>query len=272
MGRTITALAARIRRADILRPILFTSLFSIPLDYFLPHVNFVLLFSFIFWLIVKEDARDHLIDMRLALCLMVVSLFLEEHPLETFLYFLCGWFLFKSILYLSARYEAPVPETLPMTTEEEKPPATAQDGVAESFQPIPFIPFFAGGIFLGTLISMCFLLPWDALQRDLSYSRYLPIGDLAPVTIGTQVLSPVLLCFLAFFFGLFTVSYGRFRYKLHSGQEVQFTIGDGDPIIFAVFAGILPLMTFMFSYLLSLLLIIGAYYKQKRGTHDAPNR
>lgn len=271
MGRTITALAARIRKADILRPIVFTLLFSIPLDYVLPYVNFVLLFSFIFWLIVKEDARDQLIDMRLALCLMASSLFLDSHPLETFFCFLCGWFIFKGILYTTARYEDPETE-VSSKQDEDAASADAKDAPAAGMHPIPFIPFFAGGIFLGTLLGMCFHLPWDEIQQALSFSRFLPIGDIAPVTIGTQLVPPILVCLLAFAFGFFLVSYGRFCIETHRGKVVRYAIGEGDPIIFAIFAGILPLMTFMFCYLLSLLLIIGAYYQQKRGTHDAPNR
>lgn len=268
MGKTISALAARIRKVEIVRPLLFVVLFSIPLDYFLPNVNFVLLFSFIFWLIVKEDAQTRMIDMRLAFCLMAVSLFLNRNAITTFLYFAIGWMIFKSLLYLSAKYE-PAGEAETKASQEVSEPQAASS--PEEGHPLPFIPYFCGGVFLSCVLGMCFVFPWDETQQTLSFMLQIGLSFAPSIQIGTHVIPSIVVASFLVSVLLFLLSYGRLRYMLHHGKQVRYAMGGGDPSILAVFFGILPLVTFMLAYFIALLLTIGGFLVVKRRMPDVSN-
>lgn len=267
MGKTISALAARVRTVDFKKPLAFTILFTIPMDYIMPHVNFVPIFSFIFWLIVKEDAETQLIDIRLAACLAGISFLITGDSVLTFAFMLGAWFFFKTVLYITTRFENPEKPTPKeeTTVEEGREAATASEPCEEECQNgMPLIPYFAGGIFLTLTAWMLLPLPIEETQKSIESLLTMPIMGIQGIPIGASMLPPVVIFFLTILFLAFLASYARYRYELSKGKEARSAFGDGDPIILAIFFGILPFLLFLIGYTVSLVFAMIAILRHRR--------
>lgn len=268
MGKITSVRAALGRAVDIRCLAFFLLLFPVPLDYFLPNVKEVLLFSLVLSFIVKEDAETQYIDMRLAVALLLCSLLLTESPLETFLEALCGWFFFKSFLYATAHFAK-------LEKEESQHEAEMAEDAFEQASPIPFVPFFVVGVFLAATLWMCVSLPMEETQRLLTALPQFPFFGVPTVVIGTHLVPSILTAAVMACGCLFFLTYARLRWKMHKGFTPKYIFGDGDPIIFAVFFGILPIMIYLTSFAFSLVLAAGAFFlqhKKQRGTSDVPDR
>lgn len=272
MVKTISALAALRKELDFRYLGFFLLVFLVPLDYILPQVNATPLFCFILAFIVKEDLETQWIDMRWALVLIMSTLLMTKTPLETFVEAFVGWLFFKSFLYLTAHF------TKNPSTEETEPPETeAVTGTtikSKTFSPLPFVPFFVAGVFVATTFWMCVSIPYfEQVQKgltDILYSDVFPVDSLH---VGSHIIPSCLVFFLILCGILFVASYGGLRTRIRLGYTPEYVMGDGDPIIFATFLGILPFMIYLLSFAFALVFILGAFILQyKRGTTDVPNR
>lgn len=271
MVKTISALAALRKELDFRYLGFFLLVFLVPLDYVLTQVDATPLFCFILAFIVKEDMETQWIDMRWALVLLLTTLLMTKTPLETFVEALLGWLFFKSFLYMTAHFTKIQPTGESKQTEMEGAKETAK---SKPLSPLPFVPFFVAGVFAATTFWMCVSIRYfEQVQKGLTETLYSDAFPVNSLQVGSSIIPSCLVFFLILLGILSLASYGGLRTRVSLGYTPEYIMGDGDPIIFATFLGILPFMVYLLSFAFALVFILGAFILQyKRGTTDVPNR
>lgn len=209
--------------------------------------------AFLFWKMVKEDFYEHTIDLRL-LGLLALLILLSVHNIPIF----CvkaglGYFIFKMLFYANVKiYD--VEESIDKKAKTEE--------VSYGYLPALGISLYAY-LWIIEIYNIHIPQPLVILPSVLGMFEHYIVDlittDLPRLIVVTLSLILILSCF----------SY-RVNLAERAGKNIVYGFGDGDPLVLAVFAGLLGIeqltITFFISLFVSIIFnIYHRFIQTKRG-------
>lgn len=254
--------ARTLRSKDVLIFLAGTFFFGVLSIYFFEstHPAFQFLLAALLLLMVREDAIDTTIDLRILFGILIIGLFESgEAPTRVLLFLLC-FLILQFFSLLTVRITDAPPNEHEEMTEEGK--ANIVYGT-KPHETLAFVPLYVGG--LSFFLALYLLFPIE---------RFIPDGfcilheSIQSVLYGLQTV-PVNHLSLGIFTGLFFVDlllYGRIYRAKYFKKTICFRLfGAGDlyflPVMVAVFG--LPMATGALLFAIYLALFILSYRKAR---------